>query len=144
MVAVKEHSVFPVLSFVFDNLHEVLLQLLNDDVKVGVEVFTDKNVDAVFVNETFSSVTSVNFADDVAGGHGLKCLVMVAKIAVIMNHSPRAFPTAPLHIYSFSCSAIFVLICSSVLYFCTLLGIFSPKMTFSISMLFWIFSKAVV
>ena len=31
------------------------------------------------------------FADDVAGGHGLKCLVMVAKIAVIMNHCPRAF-----------------------------------------------------
>lgn len=44
VVAVKEHSVFPVLSFVFDNLHEVLLQLLNDEVNVGFEVVPTKTL----------------------------------------------------------------------------------------------------
>jgi len=53
MVAVQEHRVFPVLPFVFDNLHEVSLQFLNGEVLIRIEVVSDEDVDAVLINETF-------------------------------------------------------------------------------------------
>ena len=73
MVTVKEHRVFPVLPFVFDNLHEVSLQFLNGEVLIRIEVVPDEDVDAVLVNETFPRVLSVDVTDDVVGGHGLIC-----------------------------------------------------------------------
>ena len=88
MVAVQEHRVFPMLPFVFNDLHEIPLQLLDGEVQVGVEVVTDEDIDAVIVNETFPGVPSVNVADDVVGGHGMRCLIMVAKIAVSWNMWP--------------------------------------------------------
>lgn len=72
VVAVKEYRVFPMLPFVFDNLHEVPFQFLNGEIQIGVEVVPDEDVDAGFVNETFPLVSSVNVADDVVSGHGLK------------------------------------------------------------------------
>lgn len=35
------------------------------------------DVDTVVVNETFPAVPSVNVADDVVGGHGVRCLISV-------------------------------------------------------------------
>ena len=69
------------LPFVFNNLKEVPLRLLDGEVQVGVKVVSNEDVDAVLVNETFPSVLSVNVADDVVGGLGWRCLIMVAKIA---------------------------------------------------------------
>lgn len=51
VVAVKEHHVFPVLLFVFNDLHEIPLQLLDGEVQVGVEVVPYEDVDIVVVNE---------------------------------------------------------------------------------------------
>lgn len=85
VVAVQEHRVFPMFPFVFNDLHEVALQLFYGEVQIGVEVVPDKHVDAVVVNEAFPCVPSVNVANDVVGGHGLRCLIMVAKIAVFQN-----------------------------------------------------------
>ena len=70
VVAVKEHRVFPMLPFVFNDFHEVSLQLLDGEVQVGVEVVPNEDVNTVIVNETFPGVSSVNVADDVVGGHG--------------------------------------------------------------------------
>ena len=75
VVAVQEHRVFPVLPFVFDNLHEVSLQFLNGEVLIRIEVVPDEDVDAVIVNETFPRVFSVNVTDDVVSGHELGMFV---------------------------------------------------------------------
>lgn len=36
---------------------------------VRVEVVTDKDIYAALINETFPSVSSMNIADDIVGGH---------------------------------------------------------------------------
>lgn len=53
VVAVQEHRVFPMFPFVFNDLYEIPLQLLDGEVQVGVEVVPDEDVDTVLVNETF-------------------------------------------------------------------------------------------
>jgi hypothetical protein len=52
------------------NSIEVPVQLLDGEEQVEVEVVPEEDVDAVFVNKTFSGVPSVNVADGVVGGHG--------------------------------------------------------------------------
>ena len=53
VVAVQKHRVFPMLPFVFNNLHEVPLQFIGSEIPIEVEVVPDEDVDEGFVNETF-------------------------------------------------------------------------------------------
>ena len=48
---------------------------------VRVKVIPNEDIDAILVNETFPSVSSMNVADDIVGGHCLICLQGSAKIA---------------------------------------------------------------